>query len=183
MVAAWILYKIEKRLAPRRINDIFDMIVGTSTGGILALGLSKGMTAKELVELYGTKGGEIFQDRIGVGYSSKGVRLLLEHHLGTLTFNNITKVQVGVQTCMLLETKGDAVGVMLSNFDSDMKDPDYVEITLVDAALATSAAPTYFDPHKIKRVNPKTGVESKFICVDGGVTQNNPAMLAHVQAA
>ena len=45
------------------IGEYFDLIAGTSTGGIIAIGLGLGMTAKELLQLYRDTGAKIFQRR------------------------------------------------------------------------------------------------------------------------
>lgn len=42
------------------VIDHFDLLMGTSTGGIIALGLAAGMPAKELVSFYERDGAKIF---------------------------------------------------------------------------------------------------------------------------
>jgi uncharacterized protein len=66
IIPAMILAEIERR-AEKRIAEVFDLVAGTSTGGILALGLTKPgqdggpeYSAKKLIDLYETEGGKIF---------------------------------------------------------------------------------------------------------------------------
>ena len=61
---AGFLAEIERRLpAGRRLADGFDLLAGTSTGGILAAGLAAGLTAADLVDFYRRRGPGIFTPR------------------------------------------------------------------------------------------------------------------------
>lgn len=186
ILPAQILAKCEREfLAGKPAGSYFDMIAGTSTGGIIALGLGSGMSASEILELYIEHGGRIFpppvqrtglrkwisdkrqvaRDLRKVRYSPEALRALLEGAFGDRlfgdserrlvipTFDAHTKVNV-------LKTPHHA------DFQRDWKE------TMVDVALATSAAPTYFPPHRI-------GTQ---VYADGGVWANNPIMLALVDA-
>lgn len=132
LAAAMFLKKMEDHTG-KRINELFDMIVGTSTGGIIAVGLASGMTAQQLVTLYEKNGDHIFQKqwRIGATYTSEGLRELLELHIDGYPssdpndkthyrkkFSDITACHVGVTATMMVDgnASGDAMGVLLSNF-------------------------------------------------------------------
>src|SRR5271155_1609600 len=58
--AASLLASVEESLGVM-VGDYFDLIVGTSTGGILALGLGMGLPAKRILEFYETYGPRIFR--------------------------------------------------------------------------------------------------------------------------
>jgi patatin-like phospholipase/acyl hydrolase len=62
MYTAAVLARLEEDLGIR-IVDHFDLIAGTSTGGIIALGLGLGMTPREILEFYTAHGPRIFRDR------------------------------------------------------------------------------------------------------------------------
>src|SRR6476661_5809053 len=60
---ATVLAELERRhLGGRSIGSCFDLVAGTSTGGILALGLGAGLTASALADLYTNRGAEIFPE-------------------------------------------------------------------------------------------------------------------------
>jgi patatin-like phospholipase/acyl hydrolase len=63
IIAARILVEIEK-LAGRSLAQAFDIIAGTSTGGIIACGLGVKMTAQALLDLYVKRGAEIFSRKL-----------------------------------------------------------------------------------------------------------------------
>ncbi len=147
----------EKRTG-KRIAEEFDLIGGTSTGGILALALAAGIPASQLVDFYRVDGKRIFKPGIGRGwfmarYSSKPLKDALEHRLrGRLMLSAETRVFVTAYDC------GRRSCVTLRSWDAD-------DVPMVTAAMATSAAPTYFKPHDS--------------WIDGGVVLNNPAMEAY----
>lgn len=140
-----------------------DMIAGTSTGGILALALSFGLTPDDCVKLYAEGGERIFASR---GFLSDD---LILDEAWRANYDNEGLID------LLKENFGDTkIGelkqrVFVPTFDLEIWRPDFIdstqdrwkELSVVDAALMTSAAPTYF-PTKGKYV-------------DGGVAANNPA--------
>mmetsp|Transcript_38988 Transcript_38988/g.28835 ORF Transcript_38988/g.28835 Transcript_38988/m.28835 type:complete len:131 (+) Transcript_38988:215-607(+) len=109
------------------------MFVGTSTGGLLAIGLAVGIKAKRLESIYANEAGKIFQKGDISKYSHKGIISIFTRELDHLdaklrkkgelsgkpmreyTLGDL-KVKVGVETAMLLHEKGDAVGILLNNF-------------------------------------------------------------------
>ncbi len=164
---------------PTFLQDI-DLIAGTSTGGIIALGLAKGLSPTELRNLYQNKGKDIFDDSIwddivdigrlrGAEYGNKKLMRELKRVLGADT------------------TLGDlGRKVLICTFDLDNEDTDPKKQTwkpklfhnysgpkndrkaiAYKVALYTSAAPTYFPSYE--------GY------IDGGVYANNPSMAALAQ--
>lgn len=156
-----------------RVVDHVDLIAGTSTGGILALGLGAGLSPAEILEFYCDHASAIFPGRRkGPGflrrrYSSEPLRQLLAGVLGERLFGQS-------------ETR-----LLVSAYDIDCDDVYLFRtphaphlrrdwrVSMVDVALATSAAPGYFAPH------PLDGMR----LIDGGVFANNPAMLGLIEAA
>lgn len=167
------------------IGDYFDLICGTSTGGIIALGLGMGMKAEDILQIYVDRGDLIF------GQSQRG----LSQHISNITRNirrlSRPKYSPDALKNALTDVFSDrklgesSTRLLIPSWDSGIGAPyifktahherlrkDY-KSSVVDAALATSAAPTYF---------PKHIIESGVGLVDGGVWANNPIALAVVEA-
>jgi patatin-like phospholipase/acyl hydrolase len=178
IIPATVLADLELR-AGRRVAELFDLVVGTSTGGILALGLTAPgeggaprWRAEDLVTLYVREGPRIFHrsvfDRIRSAegaldekYPSDGLVEVLREAFGDLRLRDaLADVMV---------TAYDTVGRMPFFFRSARARVDPVQDwPLSDAAHATSAAPSYFEPVRLER----------FSLIDGGVFAANPAMCA-----
>lgn len=143
-----------------------SLFAGTSTGGILALGLAYGLTPEQLRTLYVERAGDIFKKRMfgglwGAKYSADGLRNALEDVFGDAQLRHLEKL------------------VLIPAFDLDAPENEYAmrggrpkffepvgdaRERIVDVALATSAAPTYFPAHN--------GY------IDGGLVANNPVACA-----
>jgi patatin-like phospholipase/acyl hydrolase len=178
IIPATVLADLELR-AGRPVAELFDLVVGTSTGGILALGLtapgkdgSPGWRAEDLVNLYVREGPRIFHrsvfDRIrsvdgalDEKYPSDGLVDVLRESFGELRLRDaLADVMV---------TAYDTVSRMPFFFRSARAREDEAHDWLLsDAAHATSAAPSYFEPVRL----------DGFSLVDGGVFSANPAMCA-----
>jgi patatin-like phospholipase/acyl hydrolase len=157
------------------IAEYFDLIVGTSTGGIIALGLGMGFSAKEMLEFYKDLGPKVFNGsrilgalrRIGIAkYDSNTLRAVLESKFGERKLGE-SKTRLVIPS-VNLET-GEVHVYKTSHHPRLQR--DYKE-KVVDVALATSAAPTYFPTHKSSAGIP---------LIDGGLWANNPAGLAVVE--
>ena len=173
IVPALVLAELEAR-AGRPVRELFDLVAGTSTGGILAcaLGTPDARPAAELVELYRTEGPRIFRRSLWQQVRSGG-GLLDEQHDET------------VLVAVLRDYLGDArlsqatPRLLVTAYDLEAREPYFFkswrperDAPLVDVARATSAAPTYFEPHLLDGRS----------LVDGGVFANNPAMCAYAEA-
>ncbi len=177
LVTLAMLKKIQDA-APRLISQA-DLIAGTSTGGIIALGLAAGKTVDELISLYLDNGDKIFDDSwldniidlggiSGADYDQVNLKKILENSFGSLKLEGLAK-KVLIPSFDLDNDHEDPKKrtwkpIFFHNFPGDDSDGDE---TLVDVALCTSAAPTYFPSHN--------GY------VDGGVVANNPSMAALTQ--
>ncbi len=160
--------------------DTITMFAGTSTGGILALGLAAGLTPAQMRDLYVTNGKLIFD--------SSWTHDVVE--LGGISgskYDNVNLKRILQETFGALKLKDLKSRVLIASFDLDNQATDRSSRTwnpkffhnfagadsdgeslLVDVAMSTSAAPTYF---------PSYGV-----FIDGGVIANNPSMAAIAQA-
>lgn len=184
MPAAYLAY-IEETLGIN-IADHFDLIVGTSTGGIIALGLGMGVPPGEILKLYKEKGATIFGQDVPLGlkipnqvwlcgkqlffrkYSSENLRHALTGVLGNKRLGES-------KNRLVVPAYSDTLpGPYLFKTAHHIRlRGDYKQMA-VDVALATSAAPTYFSKHQIA-----TGEE----LIDGGVWANNPIGVAALEAA
>lgn len=185
IVPATVLAALEDE-AGRPICELFDLIAGTSTGGILALALTvpaaddatrPRFTAEELVDLYVEEGPKIFDrsllDRVrtvdGIAdekYRNDGLRDALDRYLGDARLRD-TLVDV-------LVTAYDTAERAPFFFRTTRADPPGWDWPMASAALATATAPTYFEP--VRLVTPDGSRE--FSLIDGGVFATNPAMCA-----
>jgi patatin-like phospholipase/acyl hydrolase len=181
LYSASILEKLEERADGKPLWKVFDLIAGTSIGGILALGLAAGLKASRLRELFEEHGDRIFPRY----YKIKGKSVLPRVHAGLI---NARYPQAGLRAAIeaiLNEAGGPKVlsdlktGVLISSVDVTDRAPRLFrsadlscKTSLVDIALATSAAPTYFPEHSV----------GDNIVVDGGLIANAPDMVAVLYA-
>lgn len=167
----------------RPIGQYFDLIAGTSTGGILAIGLALGIPAQTLLRLYEERGAEIFGQQAGRGLGrqlAQTVRHLFapKHNadvLRSVLMDVLHERRLGeAQTRLLVpawEADRQRVYIFKTAHHLRLKS-DYRRLA-VDAAMATAAAPSYFKRHR---------TEDGVGLVDGGVWANNPVALAVVEA-
>ncbi len=160
----------------RNIADYFDLIVGTSTGGIIALGLGLGLSAKELLAFYEKHGPTIFK-------GNRGLRWL--RWLGTSKYSK-TPLENALKSCFGDKQLGDSKkrlvipSLNLENGEvyiyktshHPRLERDYKE-EAVEVALKTAAAPTYFPTRRSSAGTP---------LIDGGTWANNPVGLSVVEA-
>ena len=185
LIPALVLAEIERRTG-RRVSDLFDLIAGTSTGGILALALTRpgadgrpAFAAEELAELYVSEGPKIFHRSLlkritsvegltDERYDDTGLGDALERYLGD------TRLRQALVDVLI--TAYDIQGRFAFFFRSAraQNDPTY-DFAMTEAARATSAAPTYFEPIE---VTDAAGRRS-YPLIDGGVFAVNPAMCAY----
>lgn len=155
------------------IIDSFDLIAGTSAGGIVALALGAGLTPREIVAHYESLVEAVFpparrrwwrrpRQITSPIYDADALRTALESILGENTLGNSTKRLV----IPAWDVQRDSVHIFKTpHHERLIRD---WRISMVDVALATSAAPTYFsaahvDGHRL---------------IDGGVWANNPSVVA-----
>ncbi len=196
IVPGQILVYVEKLLKEvsgndrTRIADYFDLIAGTSTGGILTCvylcpapddPTTPRFSAEEAVELYLERGDEIFdvpmwhKFKSGGGvfderYPAEGLENVLEDYLGILELKSLIK------PCLI--TAYDIKRRQAHFFTQhDAKDNAGQNFYVRDVARATSAAPTYFECALVKSFSNIT-----YPLIDGGVFANNPSLCAYAEA-
>ena len=191
IIPALILSKIES-IKNKPVCELFDLIAGTSTGGIIALGLTaddgQGLpkfSAGEMANFYAEHGPEIFHRSFAQKLTSAG-NLVDEKY----SHSNIEALlDEKFEDCMLSDALTD---VLITSYEIERRIPwffksrnakshhlkkDY-DFRMADVARSTSAAPTYFEPKKID----VGGLADYWALIDGGVYANNPSMCAFVEA-
>jgi uncharacterized protein len=170
LIPALVLAEIERRTG-RAVRELVDLVAGTSTGAILACALTRPdpLPAARIAELYVEEGPRIFDRSLlkritSVGgylderYDDDGLRVVLERWLGAARLADADPAVL--ITAYDLERRR---AVLLRRDD---------DLSMVDAAHASSAAPTYFEPVRAGGAT----------LVDGGVFAINPAALAYAEA-
>jgi patatin-like phospholipase/acyl hydrolase len=182
VIPAIILAEIEHR-TNKPISQIFDLMAGTSTGGIVVAGLCKKdnkenpqYSANDLVELYQEYGPYIFKPSFfrqsiiswfnGAQYSYKNIEHVLDKYFDEMTLAEVSN--------NLLLTSYDIHNNCPFFFKSWKDDRNFIK--LKDALRATTAAPTYFAP-KLLKIN-----QMSRVLVDGGVFANNPAACSYASS-
>ncbi|MYA61758.1 MAG: patatin-like phospholipase family protein [Dehalococcoidia bacterium] len=175
--AAILAFLEREYLGGQSVGEYFDLIAGTSTGGILALGLGAGLSADDMLDMYLDEGYRVFPSRkkglrgqvrrwVSAQYDRRPLDELLEQQLGDRTLRDSKRRLLIPST----EGRNGEVWVFKTphhpgyTIDGDMR--------MSSVAAATSAAPTYFTPF----------AEHGYTFLDGGVWANNPVMTALVEA-
>ena len=155
----------------------FDMLAGTSTGAILAIGLGLGLTPKEMLDFYRTQGPKLFpKDRklrhwLKSKHDSQTLRVTLEAVFRDRTLSKDSCCRLVIPTVRAIHGEAE---VIVTAHDPDRR--AFSEISAVDAALASSAAPTYFDEAVVEDAI----TVQKYL--DGGLWANNPVLPAIAEA-
>ena len=183
IIPALVLAEIEEGTG-KSVSELFDLVAGTSTGGILALGLLKDngsgkseFSARDLVKIYQDCGKEIFSRSLWKGMSSAGGHAdekYSEAGLESLLKKYFANAQLGEALTNVIITSYDIENREPLFFKSWKEKHKPVEMRFV--ARATSAAPTYFEPALVH-----IGASDKAL-VDGGVFINNPSVSAYAEA-
>lgn len=172
-----------------QVYQNFDLMCGTSTGGIMAIALSLGIPAKEIYELYYDNATAIFGKKKGLFrsfFKANHERDALEK----LIRNKFKEANNGedprllhckIPTCVTIYDLQEGCPSILKSKYHEKFVRDY-HIPAYQAALATSAAPTFFNPYS-GYYEDLNGLQKPFHNkVDGGVFCNNPTLTAIVEA-
>ena len=188
IIPAVVLSRLERQTG-QRIADLFDLVAGTSTGGILALGLTRPgeggrplYSAAQMAELYEKEGSKIFSTSwwrrmrtLGSlaeeRYSANGIEEVLRRYFGDVRLQDA------------------CTDVLVPSYEIERRTPFFFKSAMArkraeydfpmwEVARATSAAPTYFEPARV----PVPDSVDYWALIDGGVFANNPAACALVEA-
>lgn len=161
----------------RSILELFDLVVGTSTGGIIALGLGAGLSPREVLDFYVAEKDCIFPNRLGwrsvrqlfaAKYRPSGLQLALRRVFGTKVLGE-SRVPLVIPSYNLGEND---VYLFKTPHHRRLKRDHKVPMWAV--AMATSAAPTFFPAFRLP--------DDQVRLVDGGLWANNPAMVGVTEA-
>ncbi|HEX9981598.1 MAG TPA: patatin-like phospholipase family protein [Flavobacterium sp.] len=188
VILKYIEEQLQKIDSPNaKLGDYFDLVAGSSTGGLLASILlfpdknKKALfSVQEALDLYSTKGENIFNvsfwdhavNLFGLfseKISCRNLEKQLESVFGKLELKDLTRPS--------LITSYDIGARRAKFFTSHEADSLLENFYVKDICRATSAAPTYFEPAKIKSL-----YGQEFTLIDGGVYANNPALCAYAEA-
>jgi patatin-like phospholipase/acyl hydrolase len=179
-----ILDYIEKK-TEKPIHQLFNVIGGTSTGGIIALGLNasnpaertgKVYTVEQLMKFYTEDANQLFSYRweslggwLLSSYRARNIEDYLQHKFGDTTL--LSQLPTA-KDCVVIVYSYDVAHNEPFEFTNN---PQQGNDGLVwQAARATSAAPTFFPAFKFK--DPNENEEKLRVLIDGGVFINNPAL-------
>lgn len=184
MLLAWL-----ERRTGQPVSQLFDIVSGTSTGGILALGLVRpdssgrpAYSAGDMAALYEREGARIFDRSFwhklrslgALGdqkYLSAGIDGVLQQYFGETRLSEaLTSVLIPsyeIERRVPFFFKSEAARAKVTH-----------DFPMWQVARATSAAPTYFEPARLE----STHSGDYWALIDGGVFANNPAACALVEA-
>jgi uncharacterized protein len=189
LIAARVIARLEELVseragAERRVSDCFHMVSGTSTGGLLALGLTvpdperparPKLSGERLTDLYVSEGPGIFGDRlhkllslagwIAPKHSPGGLEEALKDRFGQTRLKDALRELV--VTAYDMHEPGPHFFKRWRAREDERRDA-----SMVDVGMATSAAPTYFPSHEV----------DGRVLVDGGVFAANPVVAAVAEA-
>ncbi len=192
VMPALILQEIEQQLGSPLKNH-FDLIAGTSTGSILAVGIALGKSPEELLNLYLEKGLQIFPYQslfslkrlplifqYGLSapkFSDEGLMTVLQEQYGENKFPDITPDPDKLMDSLkILIPSYDTIGRNPIIFKSWLHDRWYAKVPLWELCLSSASAPTYFPAHRIEQDG------QVYSLIDGGVCANNPVSCAVAEA-
>ena len=171
LIPALVLAEIERR-CDRPMSQLVDLVAGTSTGAIIACALTRPepLAAERIARIYVDEGPDIFhrsllkritsvEGYLDERYDSEGLLTSLRRHLGDTR---------------LAEARTE---LLITAYDLELRNAKLLgrrdDFSMVEAAHASSAAPSYFEPARV----------GDLTLVDGGVFATNPAMCAYAQVA
>ena len=184
---ASVLATLEETLG-KPVNQHFDLIAGTSTGGILALGLGLGIPPSEILKFYKQRGPVIFPMTRTIGkwhrslrqalWGPKHSQKVLLQELKTAYYADKTAKTMKMSNSRLVIPAYDAISGACHIFRTPHHELLHGDANtdVAEVALATAAAPTYFSAARVKKL---LADKTYF---DGGVWANCPVMAGIVEA-
>ena len=190
IIPSVVLAEIEHR-AGQPIHKLFDIIAGTSTGAIIALGLTlpneqgkARYSASDIIDIFDNDGQDIFSRSLWhTMYTAGSIRGSKYPPEGMLqTFNKIygnARLKEALTEVMAVSYDIEMAQAFFFKRHEAIKD-DRRDFAVKEVVQASSSAPVYFEPFTIERKNDPT--VKRYAFIDGCVVANNPAMCAYAEA-
>jgi predicted acylesterase/phospholipase RssA len=182
------------------LGSKFDLIVGTSTGSILAMALAAGASLEQVIALYRTEGTNIFTKQMPLQHGclsdkirallwtllrarspanhSQPLRTALEKVLGDENFDDLYKRRKIAVCIPTINAETQKAWVFKTAHGPRLTRDNHYK--LVDACMASAAAPIYFPLHGVG--SPEPGVSATTWFVDGGLWANDPVLIGLAEA-
>ena len=186
------LFASKRQCLPLDIGKGFDLIVGTSTGAIVACALAIGEPMSKVVDLYRKHGPKIFPERVPSSTISvlaqmprrssinrrgaEALKSALSDVMGTKTFRNVTQDRGIALSIPAVEMSQQQSWVFKTGHWGGSRDDNTL---LVDACLATSAAPIF---RSLAAIDDRGGLGGHTVFADGGLWANNPVLVGLLDA-
>ena len=183
IIPALVIAYLERK-AKQPASEMFDLMVGTSTGGMLALGLALSgegdkplFSARKMVKLYETHGRDIFQQSLWRKLRTVGGML-------DEAYSHVV-LETALDKYFASRRLADcSVPTMVTSYDIENRRTVFLKswneahagLLCSEAARATSAAPTYFEPARLE------WSDDGGTLIDGGVFVNSPSVSAYAEA-
>ncbi|WP_073507744.1 patatin-like phospholipase family protein [Streptobacillus notomytis] len=149
-------------------HEYFDIIIGTSTGSIIATLLASGIQPKEILKIYNDCYKEIFNEKsngkkalFGSLYKNHNLENVVKKYINDLDYSDL-KTKLVITSVNLSDSKINIV----KSYDEVIKNKNE-QFSLKDAIISSAAAPGYFSPHIFKNK----------MYVDGSLFSNNPSLI------
>jgi|SRR5579862_9603045 len=179
IIPACTLVKLEQDLG-KPVREVFDFLAGTSTGALIASAAAAGVPATQILQVYTDRSKEIFTPgspwssikRLAKGYmyDPANIQKVLQSEFGAAVSWTVNDAPVK----LLLTAKGIDYHAWYFVQDHAMNRQTTGKLNLIDCAVASASAPTYFSPWTVPGIG---------VCVDGGVgVAGNPVYQACVEA-
>jgi patatin-like phospholipase/acyl hydrolase len=186
--------QIQREQPGIKLHQYFDLICGTSTGAILAIGIALGIPAKDIVKFYVENAKIIFpkwylkilprESRIFLAntiYTNKELKAILNKTF-TDGNNGITPLLNDLKTNVCIPSFNGNLGEI--NVLKTKHHQDYIrdyKLPAHEVALSSASAPVYFPPNSFRYDN-EHGSGANINMIDGGIFANNPALIGIFEA-
>lgn len=180
---AYAIWKLEEEYNIK-IMDYFDMVVGTSTGALIASGLLLGQSGKEIFNQYADKDNKIFSTKktltqqaksvFYAGFDYKQLENELRAEFGEKTLKQLYKDSNKKDFAFFSTNFTKAKPIIYASPNLKSSEMVRQDSTILEALRTSTAAPFYFEPHKDMNGD---------LLLDGGLWANNPSLSAVALAA
>lgn len=198
VLSARLLQQVETTLAAKKgqkLHEYFDLVSGTSTGSILTAGIACQMSTQDMIDIYLEQGKNIFLDSVrkqrgwrvvsqaigsGVLYpheeGEQGLAKVLQKKLIHRELGKDAKIGQITKPNILIPAY-DVYSRNTTWFNNSDPTVWYSNLELWKICTASASAPTFFPPYQLPYND-----DQKLPHIDGGVSANNPALLAIAHA-